>query len=63
MTTTWNTNKTFRIVKDTAETYGLRDEKTGQIEHDGFSSAAWVRKFYQTTFGWSETNRLLEGAR
>lgn len=49
---------TYRIVADTARTFGLRNEATGQIDHGGFASTAWVRSFFKLHFGWDVSFRL-----
>jgi hypothetical protein len=60
-TTTWNRNQTFRLVRDTAETWALQNTRNGQFEHGGFGTKEWARKFFHTTFGGSDTNSLETG--
>ncbi len=49
---------TYRIIADTARTFGLRNEATGQIDHGSFSSQAWARSFFKLHFGWNTSYRL-----
>ena len=51
----------YRIVADSARTYGLRNETTGQIDHGGFADKATVREFFKLHFAWrTQRNRFGE---
>ena len=49
---------TYRIIADSARTFGLRNEATGQIDHGSFASQALVRSFFKLHFGWNASFRL-----
>ena len=48
----------YRIIADTARTFGLRNEATGQIDHGSFSTITEVRSFYRAQFGFDPSYRL-----
>jgi hypothetical protein len=51
----------YRIIADSADTFGLRNEATGQIDHGGFPTLSMIRSFFKLHFGWDDPSYRLEG--
>ncbi len=51
---------TYRIVQSGARYYGVRNEETGQIDHDCFATKRLLRSWWNLHFAWREGYRLVD---